>query len=392
MNAKRKSGSQSERKPTEASVDQSILVLKFLLAASGLARQTGKKPVWEDEQKWDILQICRHVATQPNNLLAGLLAAPVSAAVSVIEDLVWKTEVGLRSKNLNEEQRRQVAALSDQLDFALALIYRNLGYVISWRGRHTHNLDLFCEAIQMATGDGARAAQLIRRYQELHPEDGRNEDGTAEPQNFPDSFAWDTYQRVEELDRLADEFPAHVATAAVQMHGWPMLRQRHHDNRARFEALAERFSLGAEYPLDTSKKARFRPDTPMVRYLDLLVYRLHHICRMTRDQEWASLEEQNKSICRHWREFPEDPPCEEVLAVLRNMCTMPPLTKTTAAEWAKKGIVPLILATDARAYQKCKEPALQKIAKQRGVKSPAVFKSRLLAAIVPTLTSMARPG
>jgi hypothetical protein len=54
--------------------------------------------------------------------------------------------------------------------------------------------------------------------------------------------------------------------------------------------------------------------------------------------------------------------------------------------------VPLILVTDGRDYENCSEPVLQKIAKQKGVKSQATFKSRLLAAVTATLRRLARPA
>jgi hypothetical protein len=81
-----------------------------------------------------------------------------------------------------------------------------------------------------------------------------------------------------------------------------------------------------------------------------------------------------------------------VLAVLRAVRSLPPLTKSNAGEWARKGIVPLILATDARDYTRCDHAALEQIARQRGVKSVATFKSRLLAVVILTLKSMARPA
>jgi hypothetical protein len=71
---------------------------------------------------------------------------------------------------------------------------------------------------------------------------------------------------------------------------------------------------------------------------------------------------------------------------------LPPLTKATATEWTEKVIVPVIMATDARDWKNCDEPALLRIAKQRGVKSRATFKSRLLAAVSATLRRLARPA
>ena len=52
----------------------------------------------------------------------------------------------------------------------------------------------------------------------------------------------------------------------------------------------------------------------------------------------------------------------------------------------------MILITDARDYAHCTEPVLQKIAQQKGVKSRATFKSRLLAAVAATLHRLARPA
>jgi hypothetical protein len=200
------------------------------------------------------------------------------------------------------------------------------------------------------------------------------------------------YQRVEALDDLADEFPDHIRTAARSMHAWPMLMPRHTNNRRRFQQLAKRLDLGAYYPTDASEGARFRPDTPLVRYLDPLIYRLVCMCRETRNIEFKSTEDEQHWLYLSWWTWPEDRPNEDVLAVMHATRLLPSLTKATAAQWAEKAIVPLILVTDARDYEKCTEPVLQKIARQKGVKSRATFKSRLLAAVAATLRRLARPA
>ena len=200
------------------------------------------------------------------------------------------------------------------------------------------------------------------------------------------------YQRVEALDDLADEFPDHIRTAARSMHAWPMLMPRHTNNRRRFQQLAKRLDLGAYYPTDASEGARFRPDMPLVRYLDPLIYRLVCMCRETRNIEFKSTEDEQHWLYLSWWTWPEDRPNEDVLAVMHATRLLPSLTKATAAQWAEKAIVPLILVTDARDYEKCTEPVLQKIARQKGVKSRATFKSRLLAAVAATLRRLARPA
>ena len=81
-----------------------------------------------------------------------------------------------------------------------------------------------------------------------------------------------------------------------------------------------------------------------------------------------------------------------MVAALRALPHLPPLTKTTASEWTEKVLVPLILVTDARDWANCTEPVLQKIARQKGVKSKATFRSRLLSAVSATLERLARPA
>lgn len=387
MRKRAKAKSNRREKDSADPVESSLSFLRLLLVLAVQANQAGQKSKLKNDQKWEIWRTCRHLASRPEPSLAAVMASPVLGALPLIEDVLWKTEAALQSKSLNRAQRDEIERLSDQLDFALALIHRNLGFLISWRGRRTNNPDLFCEAFCKAKGDGPLAAQLIRRCREAFP----SEIG-VEPDNAVDMLAWDTYQRVEALDRLADEFPDQIAWAAKQMHGWPMLRFRHHDNDARFRSLAAQFDLGSDYPLDASASARFRADTPMVRYLDPLVYRVHHIHRVTCRTRYESIESEERALRSLWWEFVEEPPGEDVLSALRSIRKLPSLTKTTAAEWARKCLVPLILATDARDYRSCKEEALRRISKQRDVKSAAIFKSRLLAAIIPTLKAMARPG
>jgi hypothetical protein len=176
------------------------------------------------------------------------------------------------------------------------------------------------------------------------------------------------------------------------MHGWPMLVHRHTSNRRQFSKLASRLELGAEYPIDVSEGARFRPDTPLVQYLDPLIRRMHIMCEELGDLQFKSVETERSLLLHVWWWWPDEKPGEEELAALRAARQLPPLNKATAIEWAEKALVPLILATDARDWKNCKEPVLQRIAKQKGVKSRATFKSRLLAAVTATLRRLARPA
>ena len=206
-------------------------------------------------------------------------------------------------------------------------------------------------------------------------------------------FTWDTYQRVAALDRLAEEFPMNIRTAARQMHGWPMLIHRHTNNPTHFQELAARLELGVDYPLDASEGARFRPNTPMVRYLDVLVCNVNCVRSVTANQTDATLEKERKALRSWWwNAVPGEPPGDEVVEALRAVPKLPPLTKATAMEWTEKTLVPIILATGAHDWKNCEEPALQAIARQKGVKSRATFKSRLLSAVSATLRRLARPA
>ena len=251
--------------------------------------------------------------------------------------------------------------------------------------------DRLCEVIG-GMNRSSDAPQLVRRWQKEFPEYCRGTDGSLIDGGFPGQFARDTYQRVEALDRLVDEFPDYIQIEARQMHGWPMLVHRHTNNRRRFQQLAERLELGVEYPLDASEGARFRLDTPLVRYLVPLIFRIHYVQRMASYSTHESEEKERESLREWWWDGQDERPDDEVVAALRALPQLPPLTKATATEWTEKVIVPVIMATDARDWKNCDEPALLRIAKQRGVKSRATFKSRLLAAVSATLRRLARPA
>jgi hypothetical protein len=335
---------------------------------------------------------CRELAELPDSPLAVELSNPVIAILNQISDLSSGLEELLRLKDEEAVSRHASAKrILDELDFALAFVLDDLRFVKD-RAKVTQCSELLFEGLMMDIGNGVEAANLIRRWQRLFPEGERDQDGSPLPQNIPDCFAWDVYQRVEALDELADEFPDHIRTAARQMHAWPMLVHRHTKNRSRFEQLAQRLELGADYPTDVTAAARFRPDTPLIRYLTPLIYRLNVVCVLTRDRKFKSINEEQRFLYMIWWTRREDIPGEDELAAINAARQLPPLTKATAKLWAEKAIVPYILATDAVDYANCDEPAFQQIAKQRGVKSKATFKSRLLAAVTTTLRRLARPA
>ncbi|MGD1090140.1 MAG: hypothetical protein ABR955_15655 [Verrucomicrobiota bacterium] len=359
------------------------------------AKQNGQD---KNLEAWDgprMQDYCRALTQLPENTLAWELSRPLVAIIDQIFRVSRLFESILRSNDEKFVARHAPARrILNEIDGALNLVLRHQFLsLLSRRAGLTQCQDLLCEVLYgMAIGENTNAAYLLRRWQREFPEEARNKDGSMSPGSFPDSFAWDVYQRVEALDRLADEFPEYIRTAARRMHAWPMLVHRHTKNRSRFEQLAKRLELGEEYPTDAGEGARFRPDTPLVQYLDLLIYRLHILRSETGDRQFESLKEEQKWLHQDWWQWPDDPPGEEILVPLREARQLPPLTKATAKLWAKKAIVPYILVTDALDYANCAEPALRQIAKQKGVKSLATFKSRLLAAVTATLRRLARPA
>ena len=378
--------------PTEMDKEREILLKQFraYLHLAITAKQTGQDKALEALPGPNTSSYCRVLAELPDNTLASELAKPVQAILDQIDDAAMHFYRPLYHKQIADPAKQaEYERILWQLDFALALIFRRLPSLVRFRAKRTKCSDLICDATFHAIGDGAGAAQLIRRYHKEFPEDVDNSDA---PEGYPDQFAWDTYQRVEALDKFADEFPDHVRTAARQMHGWPMLIQRHTNNRRRFQQLARRLELGAEYPLDASEGARFRPDTPLVRYLDPLIFQICYVRRMASYSTHVTEEKGRESLGFWWRDVQEEIPGDEVVAALHAVPQLPPLTKATAIEWAEKSVVPVIMATDASDWKNCMEPVLQRIAKQKGVKSRATFKSRLLAAVSATLRRLARPA
>lgn len=338
---------------------------------------------------------CRALAEMPGNTLAGELASPLRAILEQVGRVARGNQAilakGVIVNGIRPAERERIL---EQLDFALALVMRDLPFLVRQRANVTRCQDLLGETIgEMAMGNSADAGRLIQRHMQLAP------DEYAEPKvthhsasSYLYQFAWETYERVEVLNQLADKFPEHIGAAARRMHGWPMLAHRHTNNRRLFNELASKLELGADYPLDAGEGARFRPDTPLVRYLDPLIRRIHIVCEELGDVELKTTEDERSMLLHLWWWRLDEPPSDEELAALRAARELPPLTKTTAIEWAEKALVPLILATDARDWKNCKKSVLQRIAKQKGVKSRATFKSRLLAAVTATLRRLARPA
>lgn len=192
----------------------------------------------------------------------------------------------------------------------------------------------------------------------------------------PEKLVLETVRHVERLAELSAKFPEQFKAVARQMPAWPVMRFKRDASNNHFWHVLYRLQLGEDYPIDTSSNARSHPSSIMGQYLTRCVERLHRF---------------------RWRmEWPDDSfhtRSPELKSLLELALRMRPLTKANSDEWSRRVLVPMIMLLDAGADEaSCKEPALQAIWRQRGVKSPATFRSRLLTKVRQTLRGLAKPG
>lgn len=288
--------------------------------------------------------------------------------------------------------KRELAKVRDEVDFAFAKFLQKASTQQRVRAETTRCLDLLVDAAVKQQGDGHDALHLTRRYHALFG-DETEPDGEPPPETFPDSFAWDTYLRVSALAELVKQFPKHLRHSARQMHGWPMIVSHHLDCLPEFRRIAERLDIGAHYPLNVAQRKKRGTETPLLRYLEPLVWRLHVLrLILTESAESRSAEDFDRRIYGLWWEFPDPPPSREIVAVLRRVAALSPLTQTSAREWSRKVIAPLIMIDDACTPESCTIPALRNIWQHRSVKSRATYQSRLHSAVTDTLQRFGRPG
>ena len=312
----------------------------------------------------------------------------VKEACGFARELDW---LGLPERHAEGSDERALAEVRDTVDLYLTRTLGTLMANIQVRALTTHSSDLLVDTLMRRTGDGADALRLMRRYYALHG-DECEPDGEPCAESFPSMFLWDTYLRVSELPDLFAQYPKHLRDSARQMHGWPMIVSHHLDHRAEFEMVAEELELGTEYPLDVRPRKRRGAETPLLRHLEPMVWRLHVLHGTLLSTE---ARDGQKDFCERlkWSWWdPFDPkPSPEVQAILKQLTALPPLNQKTAGEWSRKVIVPLIMHDDAKDRETCTVEALQNIWRHRAVKSRATFKSRLHSAVTDTLKRFARP-
>lgn len=379
-----------------AAAGRALDVLADVVLGTVAAAMAGPDPVpaRRAELRAALGRLGLAAAGQDRRRLARLLAVPAVAALELADDLalVARAAADPPGGSAPSPLGRQAAALAEAADLALALILRRLRPLEALRARGTACFDLAWEAFLRANGSAADAVALIRR-----PRQGPPAGGSPPPDDDPDddpvtAFAWETYLRVRVLDRMADVMPRRLAPAARRMQGWPVLQMRRGSRRGRLRHLDDALELGADHPLEASAAARYRLDTPMVGCLTDLIGHLHDLREATAGLSSGSVGQVDRDLRIHWWSAGHESADPRVLKLLRAARRLPPLTRRTAPAWAKRVLVPLLLATDARDHRNCGHPALRAVASQRGVKSRATFESRLLAKILQVLTGMARPA
>ena len=190
----------------------------------------------------------------PGGTLAWELAKPGLAIFEQIRDVAKGCYGAIRQDLVKDPAEKALfEAILEELDEYLGSMLSELFVLAKIRAHVTRSSGLLVGVLIAAMDDFVDLPVLIRRYHQLRPDDTSVKHPSPAEGSFPEDFAWDTYQHVAALDKLVDDFPDHVKLAARRMDAWPMLCHRHTNNRRRFNKLATRLELGAEYPFDASE-------------------------------------------------------------------------------------------------------------------------------------------
>jgi len=317
--------------------------------------------------------------------------AAIRAMTSSLADYATSLDaLGDAKAHAEGTEERELAELRDEADLGIARALRNLESLVRFRAMTSRSFDLLIDATGRAQGNCQEALELMERFQTLNG-DERDNSGEVLPESFPDLFLWDLYHRVSALNGLADRYPEHMRHAARQMHGWPMIVSHHLNHTGEFERIAEMLQIGASYPLDTSPRRKRGGPTPILDYLEPLVWRLDVVKKILADSEERRAKEDFSSRIKYfWWSPPDDPPTPEVLEILRRVPDMPTFSKGSAAEWSHQVIVPYIIATEGSYPEISTIPFIRNIMAHRAVKSASSFESRLHSAVTGFLDRYGR--
>lgn len=236
-------------------------------------------------------------------------------------------------------------------------------------------------------------------------------DGVAAPQNEKhavgsfdsavevpvEAFVWDTVKRVRRLAELTKRHPEAIRKVSRQLLAWPVMSDVP-ESAAAFRSWGDYFDfeLGRDYPLRVNPRARIHHSNEIGHYLTRWIVRLHEFrlsLFFSPEGFPARQKAREEMIRRCWPLDGEPEPVPQLVAVLQVAADMPALTRATSDEWSKRVLVPLIVAVDAGADEpSCRVPVLQGIWRQKGVKSVATFRSRLLSKVRQIVRDRVRPA
>lgn len=319
-------------------------------------------------------------------------AEAIRSMATQLADLATVLEVFIEAREqAMGTDTHELAALRDDVDLELSDALGHLESLVRVRAKTSRSLDLLVDAASRARGDAHDALQLMDRFHAVYGEE-RDSDGETLPETLPDQFLWDLYHRVAAINALADKFPEYVRHAARQMHGWPMIVSHHLDHAGEFKRIAGMVQLGDDYPLNVSPRRKRGGLTPILSYLEPLVWRLHVMRKILAETEQKRGGEDFASRIKYvWWSRTDDPPGPEILAILRNVPGMPAFSKASAAEWSNKIIVPYIVLCAGSDPASSEEPFIRNTWAHRSVKSMATFSSRLHSAVTGFLQRYGRP-
>ncbi len=210
-----------------------------------------------------------------------------------------------------------------------------------------------------------------------------------------EKLVMETVRHVERLAELSAKFPEQFKVVARQMPAWPVMRFKRKALDDGFWHVLDRLQLAEDYPLDTSFGARSHPSSATGQYLTRWVERIHRFKLDAGEARQGARPAGGVgaiALCNGCLPEGRKELRRELESLSQLVIRMPPLTKATSDKWSRRVLVPLIMLSDAGSDEaSCKEPALQAIWRQSGVKSSATFRSRLLTKVRQTLRSLAKP-
>jgi len=188
---------------------------------------------------------------------------------------------------------------------------------------------------------------------------------------------------------------------------WPMLRFLNSaaNSKKQFQRIADQLELGKECPINVSELANYSLETPINSFVWKCLRHFQRVHRHIRhdykypgfghvDRKAETFEEAVEGIV-----FTKlEPPYtlrpiivgmikREDIPIYKASYALPPLTKSTAEEWADKAIVPYVCSKypDFRNV-----PEFSNIFKRSGVKTRGQQRAQIRKDIIRSLTSMAR--